>query len=116
MSGAPFDLADEKTESSRFEKYFRAGDIGERWKHEASSVNLVTRSTPPFLLLHGRWEPKGIKRQNQLMHQALTAAGVQRRLVVTPWEGHSLMVPALSHPKKMASKAILDFIRGARCP
>lgn len=116
VSGAPFDLADEKTDSFRFEKHFRAGHTGERWKYEASSVNLVTHSTPPFLLLHGRWEPKGLKRQNQLMHQALTAAGVQSRLVVTPWEGHSLMVPALSHPNKMASTAILDFIRGARCP
>jgi acetyl esterase/lipase len=116
VSGAPFDLADEKTDSSRFEKHLRAGHAGERWKHEASSVSLVTRSTPPFLLLHGRWEPKGVKRQNQLMHQALTAAGVQSRLVVTPWEGHSLMVAALSRPKKMASTAILDFIRGTRCP
>jgi acetyl esterase/lipase len=116
VSGAPFDLTDEKTDYARFEKRFRAGDIGERWKYEASSANLVTRSTPPFLLLHGRLEPKGIKRQNQLMHQALKAAGGHSRLVVTPWDGHTLMVAALSHPDEMASTAILDFIRGAKCP
>jgi arylformamidase len=121
VSGAPFDLADEKTYErgtapSLFEKRFRAGDIGDRWKYEASSVNLVTPSAPPFLLLHGRWETKGLKRQNQLMYRALNAAGVPSQLIITPWEGHSLIVAALSHPDKMASTVILDFIRGTKCP
>ena len=121
MSGAPFDLADEKTDErgtapSLFEKRFRAGDVGDRWKYEASSVNRVTPSAPPFLLLHGRWETKGLKRQNQLMYRVLIAAGVPSQLIITPWEGHSLIVAALSHPDKMASTVILDFIRGTKCP
>ncbi len=119
VSGAPFDIADDKTyelgtDPVRYEKPFRAGDTGDRWKYEASSVNLVTPSAPPFLLLHGRWEPKGLQRQNQLMHQALTEAGVPTRLVVAPWEGHALIVAALSHPDKMVSATILDFIRSTK--
>jgi len=120
VSGAPFDIADKKTyqlgtDPARYEKPFRGGDDGDRWKHEASSVDLVTPSAPPFLLLHGRWEPKGLQRQNELMYQALNNAGVPARWVVAPWEGHFLIVAALSHPSRMASAAILDFIRTTKC-
>ncbi|MGH7767101.1 MAG: alpha/beta hydrolase [Candidatus Binatia bacterium] len=115
ISGAPFDLTDEKINLSLFEKHFRAGDDGDRWKHEASSVNLVTPSTPPFLLLHGRWDREGLKRQNQIMHRALTRAGVSSRLMVTPWEEHFLTVAALSRPDTPVSTAVMDFIRNAKC-
>jgi acetyl esterase/lipase len=120
VSGAPFDIADDKTyelgtDPALFERHLRAGETGEHWKYEASSVNLVTPSAPPFLLLHGRWETRGLKRQNELMYEALRRAGVPSRLVVTPWDGHFLIVAALSHPDRMASTAILDFIRGTKC-
>jgi arylformamidase len=120
VSGAPFDISDSKTYSLGtdpvlYEKHFRAGESGDRWKYEASAVNLVTPSAPAFLLLYGRWEAQGLKRQNQVMYQALRAAGVASQLVVTPWEGHFLIVAALSHPEKMASTAILDFIRTTEC-
>jgi arylformamidase len=120
VSGAPFDISDSETYAlgtnpALYERHFRAGESGDRWKYEASVVNLVTPSAPPFLLLHGRWEPKGLKRQNQVMHEALKAAGVPSQLVVTPWEGHFLIVAALSHPERLASTAILDFIRTTEC-
>jgi arylformamidase len=120
VSGAPFDIADSETYAlgtnpALYERHFRAGESGDRWKYEASAVNLVTPSAPPFLLLHGRWEAKGLKRQNQVMHQALKAAGVPSQLVVTPWEEHFLIVAALSHPERLASAAILDFIRTTEC-
>lgn len=121
VSGAPFDISDSKsyalgTDPAFYEKHFRAGESGDRWKYEASAINLVTPSAPPVLLLHGRWETKGLKRQNQVMYQALRAVGVPSQLVVTPWEGHFLIVAALSHPERMASTAILDFIRTRKCP
>jgi acetyl esterase/lipase len=120
VSGAPFDISDSETyalgtDPALYERRFRAGESGDRWKYEASAVNLVTPSAPPFLLLHGRWEPKGLKRQNQVMHEALKGAGVPSQLVVTPWEGHFLIVAALSHPERLASTAILDFIRTTEC-
>jgi acetyl esterase/lipase len=121
VSGAPFDISDSKsyalgTDPAFYEKHFRAGESGDRWKYEASAINLVTPSAPPVLLLHGRWETKGLKRQNQVMYQALRAVDVPSQLVVIPWEGHFLIVAALSHPERMASTAILDFIRTRKCP
>ena len=120
VSGAPFDIEDKTsyelgTKPLLYEKSFRAGESGGRWKYEASAVNFVTPSTPPFLLMYGWWEARGIKRQNQLMHHALIAAGVPARLVITPWDGHGLIVAALSRPDSMASAEILDFIRGTKC-
>lgn len=120
VSGAPFDISDSETyalgtKPRLYERHFRAGESGDRWKYEASAVNFVTPSAPPFLLLHGRWEPRGLKRQNQVMHEALKAAGVASQLVVTPWEEHFLIVAALSHPERVASTAILDFIRKTEC-
>jgi hypothetical protein len=46
VSGAPFDVADSKTyelgtDPAIFEKPFRAGDPGDRWKYAASSVRRV---------------------------------------------------------------------------
>jgi arylformamidase len=120
VSGAPFDISDNRTyelgtNPALYERPFRDNSGGEDWKHEASAVNYVTSTAPSFLLLHGRWEPKGLKRQNQVMHEALKAAGVSSQLVVTPWDGHFLIVAALSHPGKKASAVILDFIRRAPC-
>ena len=120
VSGAPFDIEDKTTyelgtNPSLYEKPFRAGDSGDRWKYEASAANFVTASTPRFLLMYGWWEARGLKRQNEVMYQALTAADVPARLVVTPWDGHGLIVAALSHPYRMASAEILDFIRTTKC-
>lgn len=120
VSGAPFDIKDSRTyelgtNPKRYEKLFRAGDDGERWKYEASAVNFVTSSAPSFLLLHGHWEPKGLQRQNQVMYEALKETGVPSQLVVTPWDNHFLIVAALSHPDRMVSAVILDFIRLTQC-
>lgn len=120
VSGAPFAIADGKTyelgtRPDLYEKRFRGKSDGEGWKHEASDVNFITSATPAFLLLHGRWEPRGLKRQNQVMYEALKAANVPVQLVVTPWDIHALTVAAVSWPGKMASTAILDFIRGTPC-
>jgi acetyl esterase/lipase len=120
VSGSPFDISDSKsyelgTDPALYERHFRAGESGERWKYEASAVNFVTPSSPRFLLLHGRWEAKGLKRQNQRMLQALKAAGVPSELVVTPWDGHYAIVGSLSYLESTASSAIIKFIRGTRC-
>jgi acetyl esterase/lipase len=120
VSGAPFDISDDEsyalgTDPVFYEKHFRAGDNGEGWKYEASAVNFVTPSAPQFLLLHGRWEPRGLKRQNEVMFQALRAAGVLSQLVVTPWDSHFLIVAALSYPDSAASSAIIDFVRKTKC-
>jgi acetyl esterase/lipase len=120
VSGTPFDLMDEQTyelgmDPTFLERHFRNGQDGDAWKAEASSVHLVEPSAPPFLLVHGRWEWKSLRRQNEVMYQSLIAAGVPSKLVITPWDEHIIIVAALSHPSRAASAAVLDFIRGLNC-
>ncbi|HXV47746.1 MAG TPA: alpha/beta hydrolase, partial [Candidatus Binatia bacterium] len=119
-SGAPYDIADEKTyelgtNPAIFERPFRAADANNRWKYDASPLYFVTPSAPPFLLLHGAWETRGLKRQNQIMYSALRGAGVPSRLVETTWDGHFIMIAALSRPNSEASAEVLEFIRTTKC-
>lgn len=120
VSGAPYDIADEKTyelgtDPVLFARPFQSDDGEERWKYDASPLYFVAPGAPPFLLLHGRWETRGLKRQNQLMHEALRKAGVSSRLVATPWDGHFLIVASLSHPDREASAEVLEFTRTTKC-
>lgn len=120
VSGYPFDLTDQRTyelawNPSMLEKPFRAGASGEDWRRDASSINLVARPAPPFLLLHGGWEARALKWQNELMYKALLAAGVSSRLIVSPWDSHFLIVASLSHPDRLASETVLDFIHETKC-
>jgi acetyl esterase/lipase len=119
-SGAPYDIADEKTyelgtNPAIFERPFRGTDVNNRWKYDASPLHLVTSAAPPFLLLHGAWETKGLKRQNQIMFSALRDAGVPSRLAETAWDGHFIMIASLSRPNSEASAAVLEFIRTTKC-
>jgi acetyl esterase/lipase len=119
-SGAPYDIADEKTyelgtNPAIFERPFRGTDANNRWKYDASPLHLVTSAAPPFLLLHGAWETKGLKRQNQIMHSALQAAGVPSRSTETTWDGHFIMIASLSRPNSEASAEVLEFIRTTKC-
>src|SRR5262245_49387821 len=118
VSGAPYDIADEKTyelgtSPSQFERPFRAA-TDDRWKYDASPIRFVTSSAPPFLLLHGAWETPGLKRQNQIMAAALRSVGVTNRLVETSWDGHFLIIGSLSRPSE-ASAEILEFVRATKC-
>ncbi|HEX2933064.1 MAG TPA: alpha/beta hydrolase [Candidatus Binatia bacterium] len=120
VSGAPYDIADEKTyelgtSRTRFERPFRAGQGNDRWKYDASPLHFVAPSASPFLLLHGAWETRGLKRQNQIMAAALQNAGVPNRLVEAGWDGHFLIVASLSRPDTQASAAVLEFIRASKC-
>lgn len=120
-SGAPYDIADQRTyelgtRRRIFERPFRGDDRGEQWQYDASPRYHVTSSAPPFLLLYGRWETRGLKRQNELMHRELTAGRIAARLVQTPWDGHYVMVAALSRADRVASAEVIDFIRTANCP
>lgn len=119
-SGAPYDIADEKTYETGtnpaiFERPFRGPDVNDKWKYDASPLYFVTPSAPPFLFLHGAWETRGLKRQNQIMYSALLVAGVPSRLVETSWDGHFLMIASLSRPNSEASAAVLEFIRTTKC-
>lgn len=114
-SGIPFDLTDEETyrlglDPAFFDEHFRNDREGDGWKLEASPVRMVQPSAPPFLLLHGWWEWRSLHRQNEVMHRTLESAGVPNERVITPWDGHFIIVASLSHPRRKASAAIIDFV------
>jgi acetyl esterase/lipase len=119
VSGAAYDLSDSRTyelggNRAFYESRFRAGDPDSSWVREASPVNYVTSEAPPFLLLHGSWEWRSLSRQNKLLDQALTEAGVQSELRVLA-QTHGSMVLALSRADRLAGAAVLEFIKGASC-
>lgn len=55
---------------------------------EASPVNHVTPSSPPFLIIHGADDKLVPVAQSQKLLHALRAAGVDAQLIVVPDKGH----------------------------
>lgn len=120
VSGAGYDLADEKTydldaKRAYYEERFRAGDPGEDWLREASAITYVRADAPPFLLIHVTNEWKSLQHQNRLLHSALTEEGAQSRLLVVQGQGHNRMVLSLSRGDKEPVPDILEFVRQSEC-
>lgn len=55
---------------------------------KANPITYVTRDDAPFLIMHGDADPLVPVRQSELLHAALTKAGVESELVVIPGAGH----------------------------
>jgi acetyl esterase/lipase len=116
VSGAGFDLADEETyalgaKREYYERRFRNGDPGDAWLREASPVSYVTRAAPPALLLYAQKDWPALRRQAHVLADALTAAGVPRRVVEIPDEDHYSIAVALSRAGSTTSEAVLRFVR-----
>jgi acetyl esterase/lipase len=56
----------------------------------ASPLHWVSKDDPPFLLVHGRNDRLVPPRQSEVLHEALTEAGVRSELVILPTAGHSV--------------------------
>ncbi len=75
---------------------------------EASPVAMVTRKSPPFLILHGNRDMVNPLEQSELLHAALRKKGVTSEMVVLDGAGHGW---ALDSPHgKQAEKAVLTFL------
>jgi acetyl esterase/lipase len=115
VSGAAYDLADTMTydlgqKLRHYEMRFRRGDATEKWKKEASPITYVAPGAPPFLILYGEREFRSLKRQSQLLHEALQRHRVSSRVVVVPGQNHCRIVLTLSRPDKISAPAILRFM------
>ncbi len=120
VSGAGYDLADEKTyelgaERPYYEQRFRAGDPGDAWLSEASAISYVRSDAPPFMLVHVTNEWPSLQHQNRLLQAALVEAGADSRLLVVEGSGHNRMVLTLSRDKKTPVPEIREFLRQAEC-
>lgn len=117
VSGAAYDLEDQRSYelgSSRryYEKRFGGS---EGWMHEASPLRYAGPDAPRALILYGGDEPDDLKRQSQLLHDALRHHGVPSRLLVVPGEDHLRMVLALSRSEGTAAQQVLEFVREPVC-
>jgi len=115
VSGAGYDLADEKTyelgaELEWYEERFRLGPEDESWQKEASVIRHVGPETPPFLLLYSRREWPSLQHQNRLFQKALDGAGVENRRVEIRGKSHALMVLAMTRADHEVGREILDFL------
>ena len=120
VSGAAFDLTDERTwelgaSRSYYEERFRDAMSTEHWTAEASPVQFASADAPPALILYAGGEEAELQRQSQVLNEALQAVGAQSRLFEVPGEGHQRMVLTLSRDDKPSAPAVLDFIRERSC-
>jgi hypothetical protein len=65
--------------------------------------------------MHGTREWKALQYQNQLLDQALRAAGASSRRVPVQGQSHGRMVLALSKDDTIPSTEFLAFVRGTDC-
>ena len=120
VSGAALDLTDAETwtlgaSRSYYEERFRNGDPGDAWLREASPARFARGDAPPTLVLYAGGEWPELKRQAQVFHQGLVAAGARSRLVQVPGLDHNRIVLALSRPDQAAAPVILAFIDDTDC-
>jgi acetyl esterase/lipase len=121
ISGAGFDLADAETYqlgASRdyYEERFANGGRDAAWAEAASVVRLARPELPPALILFAEDDYASLKRQAQVLDEALRAQGVESRVVVVPDESHSSIVLTLSRDDRTAAPAMLEFIRAHARP
>ena len=120
VSGAGFDLADEKTYelgASRgyYERRFRVNGVDADWQHEASTLRFADATAPPTLILYADGDWPSLHRQAELLDAALRDAGAARRTLIVPDEDHYSIILALSRDDKQAAPAMLEFIRDTDC-
>ena len=116
VAGAGYDMADQRTHAlgadpAWYAKRFRLGPSDTDWQTAASPIRLISAKPPAALLLYAGGEDAALKRQTELMRDALTRAGGSVELVVAPGLSHTRIVPTLSREDRPAGAAILAFIR-----
>jgi acetyl esterase/lipase len=99
--------------SPQIQRLFGATDPYSETVKKVSPVTHITRDDPPFLILHGDNDTTVPLEQSQILHEQLTAAGVNSTLVVVQNAGHSFRpVPdgaVISPTEREMTTMIADF-------
>ena len=116
VSGAGLDLADPLTyvlghSPKYYAGVFNPGGATGNWQREASAVTYADRGDPPFLVMYGGSEEKGMIRQSVRLDEVLRERGVGTRLVEAPGQSHGRIVLTLSRGDKVAGREVVEFIR-----
>lgn len=115
VSGAGLDLTDAETwrlgqPRGYYEKRFRNGDPTDGWMRAASPVRFVDADSPPGLVIYAEGDSPELRRQGQVLDQALRAAGVRSAIVVVPGSSHTRIILTLSRGDTVSARAILKFV------
>lgn len=116
VSGAGLDFTDEESwrlgqPRGYYETRFKNGEAGDAWMREASPVRFVDRTAPPTLVIWAEGDPADLRRQGQVLTNALRNAGVPTTNAVVPGSSHTRIVLTLSRGDTVSSRAILDFVK-----
>ncbi|MDB6069085.1 MAG: carboxylesterase family protein [Verrucomicrobiales bacterium] len=116
VSGAGLDLVDPVTYALGHSPKYYAGVFNPEaapgdWRREASAVTYADGGDPPFLVMYGGSEEKGMIRQSVRVDEVLRQRGVESRLVEAPGQSHGRIVLTLSRGDKVAGREAVAFIR-----
>ena len=116
VSGAGYDMTDEQTYSLGgdpvfYEQRFRLSADDKNWRQRGSILPLTATNPPPTLVMFAGGDTPALKRQSQLLAAALKQAGASTTVLEAPGLSHTRIVPTLSREDRVASAAILDFLR-----
>jgi acetyl esterase/lipase len=112
MAG-PVDLTDPSTPYAAHlaEQVFGVRDPADPRFAAASPVTWITPDDASFLIIHGDADDNVPLAQSQELYEALTAAGVEARLIVVKNGGHSLDTPGQSPSREELAAEILRFLQ-----
>jgi acetyl esterase/lipase len=121
ISGAGYDMTDEETYRLGNDPMYYALRFGSptptgTWRTEGSPLRVPIAAPPPCLVAWAEGDSPGLRRQSQLLADALEGAGGRVTRVVVPGSSHQRLVLQLSRDDQVAGPAVLDFLRelGAR--
>ncbi len=109
----PTDLTDDSTPyaSEVGREIFGVTALSDPRLAAASPMTWVSSDDPPFLILHGENDLTVPLAQSQHLAEALTAAGVEARLMVIQNGDHNLIFPVGSPERDQMIRAILEFFQ-----
>jgi acetyl esterase/lipase len=81
------------------------------FRRNASPINHITSSAPPFLVTFCQWDYVPLGAQARHFSRALEKAGIPVTLHFTPHENHISEVFALTHNEDPTAKALLQFLK-----
>ena len=115
VSGAGYDIADERTyvllghSRQWYARWFHT-DTSPTWVHEASPVNYLDPSDPPFLIMFSTADPAGLRHQSRLLHERLTGAGIWNWMAPISGLNHSGIIIVMSRPDRAPGPVLLRFL------
>jgi arylformamidase len=115
VSGAGYEISSEEALSARgarkgyYQRRFEQGDTSGAWAGEVSILRFIDKGAPPFLIIYGTAEPKGLHQRSEMLAEKLRSFRVPTELTVVPHRDHVQMVMTMSREGE-TTQAMLNFL------